>query len=435
MERGFGYIAEIGKVVIPYGIEVARVFADPDKGFFISLAAYYALSVATVRAEDVANQVEEWAKAVENWDPVGAYESWVRSVTGLGYRPVYYLFNPMVAWEEVNAIEALVEAPCGWMDWGCYLSNAAKWILKGILTPVFYIKNLLLGVAYYIIAGVTALAKFVAVGFLRYVLKPVAYAVAWMVDKVREALRTVFCYYLRLAQVGTVAKEVAFGKGSLGRRILKGIAKLVGFYLLTAIVAKECLLVPVEVSPVVRPPTAVGVVPAPTVTPYVGEARVRLDVYEPMRVRVTYVGTGRVGLRATESISLQLMLGSATVRLGATESAAVLTGTGVATVRLEVVETATVLVGEGTATVRLDASETATVLMGSGVATLRLGASETASALYSEGTASVRLETTETVSALYSEGSATVRLGATESARVVLPGESATVASASVTVS
>jgi hypothetical protein len=472
VEKGFGYIAELGRVVIPYGIEVAKVFADPDRGFFISLAAYYALSVATVRAEDVANHIEEWAKAVENWDPVGAYESWVRSVTGLGDRPVFYLFNPMVAWEEVSAIEALRESPCGWLDWGCYISNAAKWLLKGILTPVFYIKNLLLGIAYYIIAGAVQVGKFVAVGFLRYVLKPVAYTVAWMIDRVRESLKTVFCYYLKLAQAGTVVKEVAFGRGTLGRRILKGIAKFIGFYILTSIVARECVLVPVEVSPVVSPPTAVGVVPTPTPTPYVGEARVRLDLYEYTRVRVTYLGTGRVGLRATESAGLPLLSGSATARLRATETGTVITGagtavvrldtsetvsiyrlegtatlridvsesvglailTGTATVRLEATETATVLTGVGTATVVLDVSETATTLAGTGTATVKLDATETVSVLYTEGSATVKLDASESVSVLYSEGSATVVLDATESATAVGPGQSATVASASILV-
>jgi hypothetical protein len=311
--------------VIPYGIEISKVFADPDKGFFISLAAYYALSVATVRAEDVANHIEEWAKAVESWDPVGAYEGWVRSVTGLGDRPVFYLFNPMVAWEEVNAIEALRESPCGWLDWGCYITNGVKWLLKGILTPVFFIKNVLLGIAYYIIAGAVQVGKFVAVGFLRYVLKPVAYTVAWVIDRIRETLKTAFCYYLKLAQAGTLVKEVAFGKGSLGRRILKGIAKLVGFYVLTSIVARECVLVTVEVTPVVSPPTAEALVPSVPAVGYTGYATVSLYVEERLGYAPPLSGTAAVSLVATESAVAApptgAVSGEATVSLSASESA------------------------------------------------------------------------------------------------------------------
>jgi len=325
VERGFGYIAELGRVVIPYGIEVAKVFADPDKGFFISLAGYYALSMVTVRAEDVANQIESWAVAIENWDPVGAYESWVRSVTGLGGRPIYYLFNPMVAWEEVSAIEALREAPCGWLDWGCYLSNAAKWILRGILTPVFFIKNLLLGVAYYVIAGVVALAKFIAVGFLRYVLKPIAYAVVWIIDRVRESLRTVFCYYMRLAQVGTLFKEVVHGRGTIGRRVLRGFVKMIGLCLLASVVARECTLVPIETTPVLTPPTAEALVPTVPAIGYTGHATLSLYVEERLTYAPPLSGTATVSLVATESATVAppsgVVSGEATVSLQASESA------------------------------------------------------------------------------------------------------------------
>jgi hypothetical protein len=280
-----------------------------------------------VRAEDVANHIEEWAKAVENWDPVGAYESWVRSVTGLGNRPVFYLFNPMVAWEEVSAIEALRESPCGWLDWGCYISNGVKWLLKGILTPVFYIKNLLLGLAYYIIAGAVQVGKFVAVGFLRYVLKPVAYTVVWVIDRIRESLKTVFCYYLKLAQAGTVVKEVAFGRGTLGRRILKGIAKLVGFYVLTSIVARECTLVPVEVSPVVSPPTAEALLPTVPAVGYTGYATLSLYAEERLTYAPPLSGTATALLVATESATVAppagVVSGEATVSLSASESASV----------------------------------------------------------------------------------------------------------------
>jgi hypothetical protein len=325
VEKGFGYIAELGRVVIPYGIEVAKVFADPDKGFFISLAGYYALSMVSVKAEDVANQIESWAVAIENWDPVGAYESWVRSVTGLGDRPVFYLFNPMVAWEEVSAIEALREASCGWFDWSCYLSNAAKWVLKGILTPVFFIKNLLLGIAYYVIAGVVALAKFIAVGFLRYVLKPIAYAVVWVLDRVRESLKTVFCYYMRLAQVGTLFKEVVHGRGTIGRRVLRGIGKMVGLYLLASVVARECTLVPVEITPMLTPPTAEALVPTVPAVGYTGYATLFLYVEERLTYAPPLSGTATVSLVATESATATppagIASGEATVSLSASESA------------------------------------------------------------------------------------------------------------------
>jgi hypothetical protein len=327
VEKGFGYIAELGRVVIPYGIEVAKVFADPDRGFFISLAGYYALSMVTIKAEDVANHIESWAVAIENWDPVGAYESWVRSVTGLGNRPVFYLFNPMVAWEEVSAIEALKEAPCGWFDWGCYLSNAAKLVLRGILTPVFFVKNLLLGVAYYIIAGVVALAKFIAVGFLRYVLKPIAYAVVWVLDRVRESLRTVFCYYMRLAQVGTLFKEVVRGRGTVGRRVLRGVGKMIGLYLLASVVARECTLVPVETTPVLAPPTAEALLPSVPAVGYTGYAVLSLYVEERLGYAPPLSGTAAVSLVATEFATAAppagVVSGEATVSLSASESASV----------------------------------------------------------------------------------------------------------------
>jgi opacity protein-like surface antigen len=341
----------------------------------------------------------------------------------------------MVAWEEVNAIEALRELPCGWLDWGCYLSNAAKWLLKGILTPVFFIKNLLLGVAYYIIAGVVQVGKFIAVGFLRYVLKPVAYTVAWIIDRIRESLKTVFCYYLRLAQVGTVVKEVAFGKGTLGRRIMKGIAKLVGFYVLTAIVARECTLVPVEVNPVISPPTAVSVVPTPVATPYVGNASIHLDVYEYMSIGAVYLGIGRVDLRATESVSAFISGGSATVRLEATESVSAFISSGSATVTLNATEAVVVYVLKGAATVWLSATESISLTVFVGIAEVKLEATESVSAFISSGSATVRLEATEAVVTYVLKGAATVRLDAMESAMAVGPGVSAIIASAYVIVS
>jgi hypothetical protein len=125
--------------------------------------------------------------------------------------------------------------------------------------------------------------------------------VAWIIDRVRESLKTVFCYYLKLAQAGTAVKEIAFGRGTLGRRILKGIAKLVGFYVLTSIVARECTLVPVEVSPVVSPPTAETLVPTVPAVGYTGYATVSLYADERLSYAPPLSGTATVTLVATES--------------------------------------------------------------------------------------------------------------------------------------
>jgi hypothetical protein len=168
-----------------------------------------------------------------------------------------------------------------------------------------------------------------------------------MVDKVREALKTVFCYYLRLAQAGTAVKEIAFGRGSLGRRILKGIAKLVGFYVLTSIVARECTLVPVEVAPVVSPPAVVGVVPTPAITPYAGSARVYLDSLEVVRSSATAVVSARLSIRSEEYASVATGRGSATLMVGALEVANATIALASATLRLGSSESATVTLAVG----------------------------------------------------------------------------------------
>jgi hypothetical protein len=120
-------------------------------------------------------------------------------------------------------------------------------------------------------------------------------------------------------------KEVAFGRGTLGRRILKGIAKFVGFYILTSIVARECVLVPVEVSPVVSPPTAETLVPSVPAVGYTGYATLSLYVEERLGYAPPLSGAAAVSLVATESATTippaGVVSGEATVSLSASESA------------------------------------------------------------------------------------------------------------------
>jgi hypothetical protein len=165
------------------------------------------------------------------------------------------------------------------------------------------------------------------VGFLRYVLKPVAYAVVWVLDRIRESLKTVFCYYMRLAQVGTLFKEVVRGRGTIGRRVLRGIAKMVGLCLLASVVARECTLVPIETTPVLTPPTAEALVPTVPAIGYTGYATLSIYVEERLVPMPPLSGTAAVSLVATESATAApptgVVSGEATVSLSASESASI----------------------------------------------------------------------------------------------------------------
>jgi hypothetical protein len=159
------------------------------------------------------------------------------------------------------------------------------------------------------------------------VLKPIAYAVVWVLDRIRESLRTVFCYYMRLAQVGTLFKEVAHGRGTIGRRVLRGIGKMMGLYLLASVVARECTLVPVEITPMLTPPTAEALVPTVPAVGYPGYATVSLYAEERLSYAPPLSGTATVTLVATESATAApptgTVYGESTVSLQASESVSV----------------------------------------------------------------------------------------------------------------
>jgi len=437
VQKGFDYIAEAGKIIVPYGVDLAKIFADPDKGFFISLAGYYSLSLIKLSAEDVANSIESLAQSIESWDPLAGYENWVRSVTGLGDRPIYELFNPMVAWEDVNSIDALKEASCGFGDLGCYINNALKWLAKAILTPVFFIKNILLAVGYFIIAGLTILARFLAVGFLRYIIKPLAYAVIWAIDSIRNMLKTAFCYYMKIAQVATFAKEIVKSKTTLGKAILRGILKSVSFYIIASLVAKECVLVSTESTPIITPPTPGSITPPSPITSFTGNARIYLYAYETVSYAVPS-GTGRatISLNATESVNVSVtprLSGSATISLNAVESISI-GGTESVTVPTAPViasDNVTVITAfSGSATISLNATENVNVtVLGkvTGSATVSLNATENANVTVQPvGGEAVQIPTapviaSDNVLAITTfSGSATVSLNATENINVTV---------------
>ena len=438
VQKGFDYIAEAGKVIIPYGVDLAKIFVDPDKGFFISLAGYYSLSLVKLSAEDVANSIETLAHTIECWDPLAGYENWVRSVTGLGDRPIYELFNPMVAWNEVSSIEALKEASCSFGDLGCYINNALKWLAKAILTPVFFIKNILLAVGYFIIAGLTVLAKFLAVGFLRYVIKPLAYAVIWAIDSIRNMLKTAFCYFIKIAQVATFAKEIVKSKTTLGKAILRGILKSVSFYIIASLIAKECVLVSTDVPPVIIPPSPEIITPPPiTIPSFTGSARIYLYTYETVSYAVPS-GTGRatISLNATESVNVSVisgLSGSATVSLNAIESISISRAESVTVPTAPVIASDNITIittFSGSAIISLNATESvnATVLgKVTGSATILLSATENINVTVQQvggelvqiPTAPVIASDNVTIITTFS-GSSTISLNATENINVTV---------------
>ena len=129
----------------------------------------------------------------------------------------------------------------------------------------------------------------------------------WVYENVRSILRYCFCHYMKIAQVATVGKEVVAGKGTLGRRILKGVVKFFTFAFLTSLLARECSLVPLlpEGKEIVTLPSPVPVVPPVTLT-YTATARLWLLATEKFPRKVTvpiHYAVGRVALKVSESVT------------------------------------------------------------------------------------------------------------------------------------
>ena len=232
--QALGILREVGSFTLEKGMDFAKLMADPEKGYMISLASYYLLHFVSIDVSHIENTIEGWAKSIEEAKPYQSLRDWVIKTTGLEESN---LFNIQKLWDTTPP----TPPECKGLDIGCYILSGLQWVAKAIVFPFRTLGIWILWGIYYLVFYVWNGVAFVSTGFLRYILKPIAGLFLSVVKQALKVLRFILCIYISFATYIIPLRRLAKWIGKNPRR---GLIEMVVSGLLTFtstfMVAPEC---------------------------------------------------------------------------------------------------------------------------------------------------------------------------------------------------
>jgi hypothetical protein len=232
--QALGILREIGSFTLEKGMDFAKLMADPEKGYMISLASYYLLHFVSIDVEYIENVVEGWAKSIEEAKPYQALRDWVIKTTGLTESD---LFNIQKLWETTPP----TPQECKGLDIGCYIVSGLQWLARAVVFPFRTLGIWLLWGIYYLVFYAWSGIAFVSTSFLRHILKPLASLFLSVVRQALKVLRFILCIYISFSTYIIPLLRLAKWIGKNPRR---GLIEMVASGLLaftsTLMVAPEC---------------------------------------------------------------------------------------------------------------------------------------------------------------------------------------------------
>ncbi|PNV81831.1 MAG: hypothetical protein C0179_00720 [Fervidicoccus sp.] len=232
--QALGILREVGSFTLEKGMDFAKLMADPEKGYMVSLASYYLLHFVSIDVSYIENTIEGWAKSIEEAKPYQALRDWVSSVTGLTEAD---LFNIQRLWETTPP----TPQACEGLNIGCYIVSGLQWVAKAIVFPFRTLGIWILWGIYYLVFYAWSGIAFTSTSFLRYILKPLASLFLSIVKQALKILRFILCIYISFATYIIPLRRLARWIGKDPRR---GLIEMVASGLLaftsTLMVAPEC---------------------------------------------------------------------------------------------------------------------------------------------------------------------------------------------------
>ena len=232
--QALSILREVGSFTLEKGMDFAKLMADPEKGYMISLASYYLLHFVSIDVSYIESTIESWAKSIEEAKPYQALRDWVIKTTGLEESN---LFNIQKLWETTPP----TPPECKGFDIGCYIVSGLQWVAKAIVFPFRTLGIWILWAVYYLVFYVWNGIVFVSAGFLRYILKPLASLFLSIVKQAHKILRFILCIYISFATYIIPLRRLVKW---LSRDPRRGLMEMVASGLLTftstLMVAPEC---------------------------------------------------------------------------------------------------------------------------------------------------------------------------------------------------